>query len=355
MRKYTTGACLLATVSALLPLCLAGTACASDAVWLTQQDIDGLRRQPARSSALLQRCEKEMAIAASPVAVYAPPLHYAASGTVKSSVSKNFAEDGRIAYRAALCYAVTQDVRYSRHTQEIISSWSDTLQSVASPQGAAEITFNLPAYVLAASLVRSQNQWNDQPFRHLLTEIALPLKHTNNENNHANWTVFLTASIAAYTGDQRLLANSRARWLELMDKQIAADGSLPLEICRSDTNNYCDGPRKGISGVSYTHYTLLPTTAAARIFELQGQSVWTSPESAKLAAAYQKAATWTLHPETFPYYESNGGNLIGVNNAAYFTLLQRHYPIADGNAVIAANKLGMDALEWVLLFGAVAH
>ncbi|WP_204351273.1 hypothetical protein, partial [Serratia marcescens] len=73
------------------------------------------------------------------------------------------------------------------------------------------------------------------------------------------------------------------------------------------------------------HYTLLPATAAARVFELQGQSVWQTPAGQQLASAYRRAALWTREPERFPAYARNQRQLNGVRNAAYFALLQRHY------------------------------
>ncbi|WP_300752544.1 alginate lyase family protein [Janthinobacterium sp.] len=345
----------LARRCALFALTVAGlisapAVMASSNIWLTNADIGLLRSQPARTAALMQRCDKEIDTQAAPVAVFAPPAHYSKTGVVENAMGKRFASDGELAYRAALCYAVSQDLRYAQHAQAIISAWADTLQYVPSEQGASDLNFDLPAYVIAASMVRNANRWNDASFRHLITRIALPLSHSDRKNNHANWGVLLNASIAAYTGDAALLASSRTRWLELMDSEVAADGSLPLEICRSDSTAYCSGARKGINGLSYTHYTLLPTIAAARIFDLQGQAVWHSPQGNKLSAAYRKAAAWTLHPETFPYYQSNGGRLNGVNNAAYFTLLQRQFPNADGGQVIANGKLWMNGLEWVVLF-----
>lgn len=328
----------------------APAAIAAGNIWLSNADIGLLRSQPARTAALMQRCDKEIDTQAAPVAVFAPPAHYSKTGVVENEMGKRFASDGELAFRAGLCYVVSQDTRYARHAQAIISAWADTLQSVPSEQGASDINFDLPSYVIAASMVRNVNGWNDASFRRLITRIALPLSHSERKNNHANWGVFLNASIAAYTGDAALLASSRARWLALMDSEVAADGSLPLEICRSDSTSYCSGDRKGINGLSYTHYTLLPSTAAAHIFYLQGQAVWHTPQGNKLAAAYRQAAAWTLRPETFPYFESNGGHLNGVNNAAYFTLLQRQFPNADGGQVISNGKLWMNGLEWVVLF-----
>ena len=70
----------------------------------------------------------------------------------------------------------------------------------------------------------------------------------------------------------------------------------------------------------------MPTTAAARVFEMQGHSVWQTPQGQKLASAYRCVAVWTLHPDQFPYYERNAVALNGVRNDAYFALLQHVYP-----------------------------
>ena len=319
-------------------------------LWLSRDDMQALRQDAPRTAGLLARCEREIAVAAQPVAIFAPPPHYSATGANETETSRHFAGDGNIAWRAALCYTASGDPRFARHAQSILSAWAVTLTSVQTEQGSSEINFDLPTYVLAASLVRGVEDWNDASFRRLLERVGLPASHTERKNNHANWGVLLDATIAAYLGDTALLARARGRWLELMDQQVAADGSLPLEICRSDTNDFCGGPHQGINGLSYTHYTLMPTTAAARVFEMQGQSVWQTPQGQKLAAAYRRAATWTLHPEQFPYFQRNAGALNGVRNAAYFALLQRVYPDAAGEQVLQQGHLGLDSLEWTTVF-----
>lgn len=319
-------------------------------LWLSESDIQQLRGDLPRTVALRKHCDTELGVAAQPVDVYRPPPHYTAQGVTENTSSQHFAGDGNIAWRAALCYAASGDDRYARHAQAILSAWGDRLISVKTEQGAAEINFDLPIYVLAASLVRGVDGWNDASFRRLLVNTGLPLSHIDRRNNHANWGVLLNATIAAYVGDPSLLSEARARWLELMDHQVAADGALPLEVCRSDTTDWCGGAHQGINGLSYTHYTLMPTTAAGRVFEMQGASVWQTPQGMKLASAYRRAALWTLHPEQFPYFESNAGKLNGVRNAAYFALLQRIYPDDSAKDLLEQGHLGMDGLEWLAIF-----
>ncbi len=111
----------------------------------------------------------------------------------------------------------------------------------------------------------------------------------------------VTTEAGSYLNDQTLINRARQRWLDLVQSEVAQDGSLPLEICRSDTSNWCDGPTKGIRGLAYTHYALYPTTIAAEILRNLGQDVYSTPQGALLCKAYGKAAAWTLHPETFPF------------------------------------------------------
>jgi hypothetical protein len=95
---------------------------------------------------------------------------------------------------------------------------------------------------------------------------------------------------------------------------------------------------------------LLPTTLAAEIFRNQGMDVYRDNAGHSLALAYVRAAAWTLHPETFPYYASNGGHLNGIRNAAYFRILQQRVPNGDGAAVLGQGNLGMDGYAIALLY-----
>lgn len=49
------------------------------------------------------------------------------------------------------------------------------------------------------------------------------------------------------------------------------------------------------------------------IFEQAGKPQWDTGEGKLIGLAYNQAAQWTLHPETFPYFESNQGKLLGTD------------------------------------------
>ncbi|MBV1775381.1 alginate lyase family protein [Burkholderiaceae bacterium DAT-1] len=334
-------------------LCLA--ACMAAPLLIGPAGMDAIKGNNARNAPLLKRCEKELAHAASPVADFSPPPHYTDTGSVMTDISKQFDKDGAVAYRAGLCFALTHQPRFAAQTTRILDAWATTLQTVGSKQGGTEMNFFIPQMVLAAGFVRGHTDWDDHAFRALLVQHALPHSHASYKNNHANWGIWMESVIAAYLGDETLLNRNRDRWLTLLPRQIADDGSLPLEICRSDTNNYCDGPHKGKSGLAYTHYTLLPSALAAQLFATAGQPVWDTPAGTLLGRAYARAANWTLHPETFPYFEANQGQLNGIRNAAYFSLLQRHYPNAEAAQVLNSMQLSHNGLEFGVLFGEIAQ
>lgn len=320
-------------------------------ILFSADDIAVLRANPARTASLLKRCDKESTWVAMPVTDFAPPPHYTATGSEVAQISKQFDRDGGVAYRAALCFTISGNRQFAQQSARILSAWGDTLKTVGSKQGESEMNFFVPQYVVAASLIRGQIDWDDSSFRSMLLHLALPASHSQAKNNHANWGVLLESSIAAYLGDRPLLERNRARWQVLMQQQVAQDGSLPMEICRSDTNDYCGGPHKGKNGMSYTHYTLLPTTLAAQVFAVAGLPVWDTSAGAQLGRAYARAANWTLHPDTFPYFAVNKGQLNGLNGTGYFPILQKHYPNEDAASILSSGRVGRGGLELGTVFG----
>ena len=338
----------------VVALCAGRDLCAAEpspAPLLTSIDeLRTFRENPARWKRLINRCAREAGWLPTAVAVFSPHPRYSIFGR-RPDALPTLAADTLIAYRAALCYAVSGGLHHARHAQAILDAWARTLRTVEGEQGRAEINFDFPLFVIAADWVRGAGGWDDTPFRRLLTDVVAPLSNAARANNHGNWGVLLEASIGAYLGDRAVLARARARWEALLLDQVAADGSLPRETCRSNTSDWCGGRDKGVNGLSYTHYALLPTTLSAKIFEQQGMSVWNTSAGARLAQAFARAASWTLHPETFPWFAANGGKLADVRNAAYFALLLRHYDNADAARVLADGDIHMDEYELVPMFG----
>lgn len=323
-----------------------------NAVLLTPGEISALPRDPAHFTALLASCVARMNRQPAPSAVFGPDPHYTSTGlNASTNNAKALAADADTAYRAALCYLVSGDGRDAAQAQQILDAWAGTLKTVSTSQGRADINFNFPSMILAASWVRGASNWNSGPFDTFLKTTILPQSEASFPNNHGLWGVLLEASAGAYLGDHQLLSAARTRWAALMRASVNPDGSMPHEMQRSDTTDWTGGPGKGVKGIAYTHYALLPASLAAKIFAVQGQPVWHTHGGRLLQAAFGRAAAWTLHPETFPYFASNGGKLEGVRNAAYFTLLLKTYPDADAQAVLRQGQVGMNGLLLTQLFG----
>lgn len=323
------------------------------ALLLNSEEVKALQKAPTRLNFVLTKLAKNADYQAVPVAVLGPDPHYNAGGvnTKKDDGSKHLSADAVAAYNNALCYIATGDEHYAATTQGILDAWAGTLKNVSTLQGRANINFNFPSMIIAANWVKGANNWNNKPFDKFLRTTILPQSESKTPNNHGLWGVLLESSAAAYLGDQRLLKTARNRWEALMQSAVTPNGEMPHEMQRSDTNNWIGGPTKGIKGMAYTHYALLPASLSAKIFADQGQPVWKTPGGKRLEAAFKRAAAWTRHPETFPYYASNKGQLIGVRNAAYFALLRKFYPDKNADAVLKEGKVSMNGFLLLQLFG----
>ena len=307
---------------------------------LSAMQIKSLAAQPLDWAKLRQRCDRDLSWMPQPVAEFAPYPHYSADGANSPDLSgKALASDSHVAYRTALCFLLSGDARYAQKSQSVIEAWSHTMERVSNDQGAADINFNFPQFIIAASWVSGVEGWDATPFKKYLTTMIKPLTHSAKPNNRGNWGVLLDASIAAFTEDSEMLNAAKKRWQELLLTQVAADGSLPLEICRSNNSDHCGGADKGVNGVAYTHYALLPSAVAAQLFLSVGADVYHSLAGNKLGKAFGQAAKWTNDPASFPFFASNHGKPKGVDRCSYFALLGQHYPNAEAKSATCSGDI----------------
>jgi len=295
-------------------------------------------------------CKSDLSLKSRPIADFSPGPHYGPTGVVpdgENAPGPTLRRESLAVYDLALCAEISHDRRFSAKAEEILDGWAHTTKRVGTEQGEDEFNFYFPYALIGASLLAQDTSWHSDDLEKFVRDIAVPANHSNRPNNHGNWGVLLLATAGEYLHDQTMISHARQRWLELVHTQVAEDGSLPLEICRSDTSNWCGGPTKGIRGIHYTHWTLFPTAIAAEILRNFGQDVYSAPEADLLCKAYAKAATWSLHPETFPYFASNNGKLDSVNDVAYFYILQSRCHAPDGPAVL--SQFGVTASDPLLL------
>ena len=312
-----------------------------------------VRDNPASYQSLLKGCERNLGYKASPVKVLDVVSHYNSTGvnTTGNEGAKRLSADAWVSYRGALCYQITKDPKYARHSQSIIDAWAKTLKEVRGEQARADVNFNFPAMVMASYWVRNVNNWDQSAWQQLLrNKIKSQSTAYTANNNHGNWGVLLDTTIAVYLKDSEMLNKAYMRWQNLLINEVTPTGVYKNEICRSDTSNWCGGPTKGIKGMAYTHYAMQPTTVAAQIFAQNGIKFWQGTAGERLGKAYHRTALWANNPQKFPYYQSNKGKLQSVRNGAYFVVLQRYFASSEGNKAISQGDLQGDGFQLKILF-----
>lgn len=347
MKKYILCSGFLLTL-------IATATSAQSSLFPSKARIATLQQDP-QWGGLRSACASGLRLQSHPVADFSPPPHYGPKGPRMErpgDAEPTLKRESIAVYNLALCYDLSKDPRYSDKAEDLLEGWARTTKKIGTAQGMDGFNFNFPYALMGAYILRHEAHWSGGDLGKFVRDIVVPANNAALKNNHGNWGVLLLATSAGYLDDPALMDQARNRWMELMRSEVATDGSLPLEICRSDTSNWCGGPTKGIKGIAYTHYALEPTTIAAEIFLNQGKSVYSTPEGALLCKAYSRAAGWTMHPETFPYYAANNGKLIGVHKVNYFYILQQRCPIPDGAAALKEfGDQGSDPWKLLAMYG----
>lgn len=311
----------------------------------TVKGIENYKSDKKAVGALLSKLENNLDYIPTPDTSMILAPHYNATGINDAGVRKPFQEDARMVYDFALGYAVSGEKKYAEKAQHIIDAWSTTLKTLETKQADDIINFNLQYMIIAASLVKDSGNWDTANFDNFLKTVALPASTQANPNNHGLWGIFMEAIIYDWLGDREGMEKIRNRWIDHLSKSINADGIMENEIQRTATNNWRSGADKGVKGMAYTHYAMLPATLAAEIFAENNMPVWDTPSGKKLAKAFAQSASWTRHPETFPYYKSNNGKLEGLYSASYFYILNRIYGNADAQWLIQNKKIKSDGFD----------
>lgn len=305
--------------------------------------IANLRQNKKFTQSILRKCDKELTFPTYAVADFAPMPHYTTLGAnPDDDQAKGLTGDFRRAYRMALCFRLSRNMDYAHATQKVVIAWTSTMKQASNAQGRADINFNLAQLIVAASWVEGVNAWNGDAFKSWLKTIAAPLSLSTEPNNRGNWGNLQDISIAAFIDDETSLRQAAARWQALISSEVAEDGTMPQEICRSNSSNHCDGPDKGVNGIAYTHFALLPAFLGAEILQKQGIDLYKSKAAKALQNAFTKSADFTSNPEHFPFYDLNYGKLNKIDHCAYFALAQTHFANVDAKSAIASGTCKSD-------------
>ncbi|WP_181325413.1 alginate lyase family protein [Helicobacter pylori] len=284
--------------------------------------------------------DKKLSQTIQPCAQLNASKHYTSTGVREpDACTKSFKKSALMSYDLALGYVVSENEQYGLKAIEILNAWAEELQSVDTYQSEDNINFYMPYMNMAYWFVKKafpSPEYED--FIKRMRQYSQSALNTN----HGAWGILFDVSSALALDDHALLQNSANRWQEWVFKAIDEDGVIASAITRSDTSDYHGGPTKGIKGIAYTNFALLAITISGELLFENGYDLWDSGAGQRLSVAYNKAATWILNPETFPYFQPN---LIGVHNNAYFIILAKHYSSPSANELLKQGDLHEDGFR----------
>lgn len=284
--------------------------------------------------------DKKLSQKIQPCAQLNASKHYTSAGVREPDVcTKSFKKSALMSYDLVLGYLVSQNKQYGLKAIEILNAWAKELQSVDTYQSEDNINFYMPYMNMAYWFVKKafpSPEYEDFVKRmHQYSQSAL-------NTNHGAWGILFDVSSALALDDHALLHNSANRWQDWVFKAIDESGVIASAITRSDTSDYHGGHTKGIKGIAYTNFALLALTISGELLFENGYDLWGSEAGKRLSVAYNKAATWILNPETFPYFQPN---LIGVHNNAYFIILAKHYSSPSADELLKQGDLHEDGFR----------
>ncbi|MDR2998158.1 MAG: alginate lyase family protein [Microbacterium sp.] len=259
-------------------------------------------------------------------------------------------DDANQAYAAGIAYRVTGDQQYAEAAAKMIRAWSQIQEVRTTDDSGLTWSYHFPALIFAADLIGDYAGFtaaDRDGFATLLRGASLSANTMDRDNNWGNWGTVLVMATAAYLEDESsLFTRATDRWKYLLEHQIAADGTLPLEITRNDGT--------GSHGIWYTHFALQPQTIAAEIARVNGVDLfgYVSPSGRTLRQAYQVIAGWVVDPASFPVWQGDpaamtnvrtieymfNGALVRESTISYFEILDAHWPAPGAEAVLAADR-----------------
>lgn len=253
-------------------------------------------------------------------------------------------KDSVAAYRLALCYRITHEVKYAKKSIEFINDWVKKLKSGDTKKVDTKLTMSrlFPMMIVAMGLLNDSYGLNlSVDSKKFIRNVVLPMNSMNDmDNNHADWGLLLVLSASVYLCDFELFKSAKQRFEDLIELQITSSGILRYEVDRSDTKDWNGGPTKGVNGVWYTNYSLWPKVLSAEIFLLNGFNLYDYKNvvGAGIKDAFLLTSQWSVFPETFPHYYSNNGLLNGLDFVSYFEILNPIWSNNNASGVIKTSR-----------------
>ncbi len=244
--------------------------------YVNQKDLAGisqrLREGEAATTAafteLIRKADVALVHKSRAVPVFNVPAFYGDEQTEHSRLKNLLSDDSAAAFCLALAAVLTKDPqdkqRYADHAAKILDDWASTNIDVAGADGNLVMCYNGTAFVFAADALDLTDRWNNDQevrFRKWVCEVLLPAaKIKKRQNNWACWGIMASLTANRLLGDATGFDADVMRLRDIIDQQIAPDGSMPHEI------------KRGKRSLWYTYFALAPMTVAVELVRDNGRA-----------------------------------------------------------------------------------
>ncbi len=273
---------------------------------------------------------------------YKDPKHHEAD-----KGSNTFSRDALASFRLALAYRITGEERYAVGAVRLIRAWSDGLKVIEAKHQNTSLNVSvfMPCFIIAADLLSRSPSFTPADrtaFNGFLRNVVLAsdsaglcMKRTN---NWANFGTLLAMTAGSYLDDRNLFDRGVARWKQLVEMQMDADGTLREEVSRPGGSD----KSPGAMGLWYSNFSLFPATLAAEVARVNGVDLYgyTTPSGKSLRLAYVRLLPWIKDPRSFPYYKGSGdpAKLTGIFLIPYFEMLVPRWPEPGAADILRSHR-----------------
>ena len=263
--------------------------------------------------------------------------------------STTYARDCHAVFRLALAWRITGEEKYAHGAVKLLNVWATRLKRIEAKEENTSLTISsgMPDFIIAADLLKNSPAFtpaDQKRFTDFLKHVVLGSDSAGlcmkRSNNWANFGTLLAMTAGIYLDDRSLFNRGVSRWKQLVNSQMAADGTLKEEVSRYGKTE--QGRTTGAMGLWYSNFSLFPATIAAEVARVNGVDLYdyVSPSGKSLRLAYEKLIPWIKDPTTFFYYKGKDDphNLTGRYLIPYFEMLTQHWPNPDALAMLQAHR-----------------
>jgi hypothetical protein len=211
------------------------------------------------------------------------------------------AGDAWIAYCCGVAYQLADASRrmlYADKAVEVLEAWAATNTRTSNHDGDLCMAYAGTGLVLAAELVADSDRWaarDRAAFAGWVGSVILGSCETitRRENNWGDWGILGCVTAHHFLDDRSGVEADIEHLRGRIDRQIEADGRMPLEIGRK------------AAGVWYTYFALAPLTAACQIaFNARGVDLFhdVGPRGGGVEKALDYLLSYCREPGRWPHH-----------------------------------------------------